>query len=367
MPSLPRFLLLLALVAIAGALSWRYLPGFSPRPTHTAAPSSTIVEVPGWTKVSPNGRQQLGSYARIQLIRVFDGEFAALEQEAAAPSFAGIGINGLSPAEAFYGCFDYGDWNDHPEWDRFFGQLDQWETTYPKSPHVLIARAEALTSHAWAARGNGYADTVKTDGWRLFGERLQAASTALDKAQALGAENYPGYWSARLTVALGQNAPAKSTLQLAETALNRFPDDAELYGKVCVYLLPRWHGAPGQWEGWLKNQATHARWGAEGMPPKLYARVVWRVYRYLYDEPIFDHPAVSWSKTLEGLNQLCTEYPESAYWKTARVRLAAGAGDREAFVKAIHTMNGQFDAWAFNSKRFQDALAWGGQPASFAR
>lgn len=355
MPPALRICILLAVIVAAGAVSWRSLskPKRAPVPTS----SNTTVTVPGWERVSPNSRAQNRSYAGTQLTRLFDGQFAELEKEGAEPTFAGISVNGLSPAEAFYGCFDYS------EWERFFAQLDQWESAFPDSPVSGIARTNALIAYAWEARGSGYAHTVTEEGWRLFGERLDAASRALAKTHPQGGPNLPIYWRYRLTLALALSAPPRQTLQMAETALERFPEDAALYSLVCYYLLPRWHGAPGQWEGWLKLQSDHARWGAEGMPPKLYARIVWRVYRYLYDEPIFENPALSWEKTLAGLDQLCAEYPDTEYWKTARARLAAGARDRQAFARSIDAMNGRFDGWAFSGKSFMAALEWAGENA----
>lgn len=353
-----RVILLVGLIAIVGALSWRFIPRPQPERPSKVQAQPEVVAMPGWERVKPNARMQQRAYVKTQLIRLFDGEFAELEKEAATPSFPGVEINGLSPDEAFYACFSYSEWNDNPEWERFFAQLDKWDVAHPNSPHAGLARALAFISYAWDARGTGWADSVTEEGWRLYGERLQVAAKALKGSEANGGPNYPAYWKARITLARAQNVPAADTLEFAETALNRFPEDASLYSGVCVYLLPRWHGAPGQWESWLKMQATHRRWGEAGMPPRLYARIVWRLCRQLYDEPIFTNESLLWPKTLEGLDELCAAYPESTYWRTARARLASVAHDKDAFLRAARSMNRSFDTWAFHSKNFEHALDW---------
>lgn len=50
------------------------------------------------------------------------------------------------------------------EWSAYFATFKDWISAYPESPTPRIALAEGYVSYAWAARGNGYADTVSEGG-----------------------------------------------------------------------------------------------------------------------------------------------------------------------------------------------------------
>jgi hypothetical protein len=329
------------------------LSGCGPKETPAANPALMM------TPVESNSHAHQWDYAQARFADLFGGRFEALEKEAVEPSYNRS--FGTPPADAFFKSFEYKGWLDTPpDWDSFFRQLDAWDAAFPKSPVSRIARTKALINYAWEARGKGYADTVTEEGWRLMGERLRTALASLQQAQTRGGEDYPAYWHNYLNLALGLGAKQDDALKLADKALSKFRDDAGIYSGTCCYLLPRWHGDPGQWQAWLKSKQDHVEWGKNGMPAALYARIMWRVYVYIEDELSFEDPNLSWPKTREGLDELCKEYPDSDHWKTARAVLAWTALDRATFIRAVDKMEGRYDSWLVYSGDLQKALNWAG-------
>jgi hypothetical protein len=322
-----------------------------------------------WKKITPNARGLHRVYVQKQLLRLFDGKYDELEKEASSFSFSVPPESiGLSPSHLFFDSFYYRDWNDKPEWDLLFKALDGWVNAYPESPYSRLARARAFSSYAWAARGGGFAYTVTPEGWRLMRERLAAAREDLQAAQTRHGDDQPEFWSNTLRIARGLQNSSEDTLKLAQQAVGKFPEEPSLYAATCVYLLPRWHGRDGQWQKWLKEQAEGLDQKENSMPSKIYAQVIWRVLRAIYDKdgPFFQNSHLSWPKTQEGIRQLIEQYPESLYWKTVLAYVAWHAQDQKVFLQALDLMQGSFDSWAFASEDFHTALKWAGRPDTIA-
>jgi hypothetical protein len=329
-----------------------------------SAETANVSPAMHWQRSSPNVRAVHRAYIEAQQQQLLNGQFDALEAEAASPSLASFEALGLPGSRVFFDGFDFSDWQKTPDWPRYFEQIDAWAKSHPDSIYPPLARSIALKSYAWEARGDGYADSVSENGWKLYAERLDLAFQNLKKIAAQPGTKPAAFWVNYLTVARGLNAPADHVLQVAEAAVAEHPDDAGIYSNICVYLLPRWHGKPGQWEKWLQKQSTGNRWNGNPMSAKLYAYIIWRVFSYGEDVTVFEDKTVSWPKTLEGLNALCAEYPDSIYWKSSRAKLAWVARDQDAFIRALDAMGGKFDSWSINPKELEEALRWAGKKDS---
>src|SRR5580693_4255344 len=90
---------------------------------------------------------------------------------------------------------------DESDWKMSFDSLNKWIAAKPESAAARISLAEAYMGYAWAARGNGYANTVTESGWDLFRERVGLASSALVDAAHLK-EKCPYWYEEMQTVAL---------------------------------------------------------------------------------------------------------------------------------------------------------------------
>ena len=103
------------------------------------------------------------------------------------------------------------DWNAHME------RLKRWIAFRTDSSTPRVALAGAYLGFAWKARGNGMADTVTAEGWKLFGERVQKAKDTLVQARSFSTQD-PHWYHVMQTVALAQDWDKKQAEQLLEQA-----------------------------------------------------------------------------------------------------------------------------------------------------
>lgn len=198
------------------------------------------------------------------------------------------------------GCRD-----DEPEsmWQLHDTIHREWIAAYPDSITARVAYADFFVDYAWHARGSGFADTVSQEGWKLFEERLARARKILADARTLPMKDAV-WWSVSLTVALGQGWSRDDYDALLKEAKAYSPvfwsyDTARAYS-----LLPRWHGAPGDWEDYAL-QASRAK---NGLGAEIYARIVMQMADN-YDN-VFEETKASWPKTREGIEAMRKKYPE---------------------------------------------------------
>lgn len=311
---------------------------------------------PSWKKEAQNDDKLDVSYTKVQLVRLFDGKFAELEAEAESlrktPQFT---RNGEYRLDAFFNCFDYSSWNSKPEWERFFGCLKKWREAYPSSINAKIASAVASIDYAWDARGSDFANTVTSSGWKLFGERILQADEFLQEALP-EAKKCPVFWSTSILVARAANKPHHETLKLAEASLALDPLNAPSYIQTCIYLLPRWHGNPGEWQAWL-NKNIPEKGEASDM---LYARVACSMAKYpdREDQSPFSPEGLSWARTQKGMRLLCSAFPESTSLRSYFLLLSYYARDRERAHEAQDLMKFSYDPWILNNATWTEITAW---------
>jgi hypothetical protein len=184
-----------------------------------------------------------------------------------------------------------------------------------------VAYAGYLTDYAWQARGGGFADKVTEEGWKLFGERLEAAGKVLVDARGME-EKDPYLWMNILTVALGQSWDADQYKKVLDEA-HAFEPKFWGYDVTRAYsLLPRWHGEPGDWEAYAEQAAARP----DGPGVEVYTRIVIRLRGFYAN--VFRESQASWPKTKEGLQILLEKYPESLWLLSEAAMLATMAEDR---------------------------------------
>ena len=104
-----------------------------------------------------------------------------------------------------------------------------------------LERGALLTEWGWKARGEGWADTVTEEGWRLFHERLNRARDELEAAvrhNPAGARAHVGLM--RVARALG--LPREYLEDHFRQAVRAQPHLLPPYSEKWEYLRPRWHG-----------------------------------------------------------------------------------------------------------------------------
>lgn len=137
---------------------------------------------------------------------------------------------------------------------QHIAQLRKWMAERPESMTAPIALATSLHRWAWVARGNGMANTVTPDRWKLFEDRHAQALEVLEAARRRSAQD-PQFWAEKMNVDLSQNASNEQMREDMERGLQVEPEFYYLQLKYANYLLPKWNGQPGDSSRFVKEQA----------------------------------------------------------------------------------------------------------------
>jgi hypothetical protein len=228
---------------------------------------------------------------------------------------------------AFYTGLDQppsGDAADEGEWQVHLNKLNKWVKEAPDSLTARVGLGDALVNYAWKARGQGYADKVSGEAWRLFNARSALAERALDDAQKLE-EKCPHWYVAKLSIGLGQGWEPARFEKVFKEGVALEPTYYYLYRVKAMYLLPRWYGEPGDWERFA-DETYHRVGGKDGAI--LYYMICSHLRTY-YGLSLFDQNKISWPKMREGFMNLDLAYSANNERLNEACVLAAMAGDRE--------------------------------------
>jgi len=95
---------------------------------------------------------------------------------------------------------------------------------------------------AWTARGNGWADTVSDEGWKLFGERLAVAETGFRNAWHLDPSR-ADVPPEMIWMCIGRSHPRPEMERWFRRGQAVSEGSYELYNAKATYLMPKWHGS----------------------------------------------------------------------------------------------------------------------------
>ncbi|HTU26073.1 MAG TPA: hypothetical protein VMF30_11780 [Pirellulales bacterium] len=124
------------------------------------------------------------------------------------------------------------------------GFIDEWLRQYPKSVAARIAKAQAYIAYAWDARGSEFAEKVRDEDWKIFGDRLEKAEAILEETAKLKPRDVCVF-STLLRLGKALDWDKEKMQKTAERGLQVSKKDPELIDGVTGSLLPRWGGEPG--------------------------------------------------------------------------------------------------------------------------
>ena len=140
------------------------------------------------------------------------------------------------------------------EWKQHIKLLREWMEERPDSDTAPVAVAASLFKFAWNARGHGYSDSVSKESRKLFFERIALARNLLTTITAK--TSCPMWYSLMLQIALSEGWDRESYEELFEHAVQFEPTWYEYYRQKAIYLLPKWHGEPGELDAYAHSYAT---------------------------------------------------------------------------------------------------------------
>jgi len=255
---------------------------------------------------------------------------------------------------------------DRPEtdWQAHLGRFRKWMAQQPGSATAPVAYAQGLTNYAWKARGEGWASEVSKDGWNQFGDRLKQARNILQQApktQPRGPEWYLGM----MTVALGQSWERDEYEKLFAEAIKSEPLYFGLYSAKAYFLLPRWHGAEGEWEDFATDAADRIG-GAKG--DAMYYFIVSGQVPMFDSKVFFKNPKISWPRMKRGFTSIEKEYRMSYPTLNAYCHLAGRAGDRPEALAAFARIGTHWDPDTWKTKDiFDNFKDWANREGEYAK
>ncbi len=236
-------------------------------------------------------------------------------------------------------------------WSAHFERLQRWVAQNPHSITPRVALAGAYIKFAWKARGNGYAQGVTQEGWKLFNERIEQAEKTLEHAASVATPD-PQWYCDMHTVAMVENWGRESTDALLAMGSSAEPGYFYLYNAHAFSLLPRWGGKAGEAEAFAKS-ISDSIGGAEG--DYIYFAIALDDDCCGADSTIDSAmPAISWDRVKLGFAALEKLYGSTNRELNALAFMALRAGDTEFAQQLFARIGDDWDQNVWHTKeRFE--------------
>jgi hypothetical protein len=230
-------------------------------------------------------------------------------------------------------------------WLALKDKIETWSTKMPDSQLAKIALANFWIEYAWKARGSGWANTVTEEGWRLMKERLATAHQILDETP----RDLPGWYEAKLTVCLGEGIEVKSFVNEGAT---KFPWFSPIFTQTVYYLLPRWHGQPGDWEKF--SSAVGKQFGSEHYVVCVLEGMHWE------GTEVLTQGGIDWQIFKDGLQRHITASPSDIGYLNMFARYAWLMGDKDTAKPLFAAIGNRVQSGVWNNKEadFRKAKSW---------
>ncbi len=166
-------------------------------------------------------------------------------------------------SEAYDGCRDLLEATrlNKPSHEHIFNELEpRLLANWPQQASIHLLRGDYYIRYAWNARGDGWADTVTEEGWKLFGERLAKAEDALERAWKLDPAD------ARIPVKminleLGQGEGRDRMELWFQRAMELDPNNYSACWQKAYYLEPKWYGSSEDLLKFGRECVASSKWG----------------------------------------------------------------------------------------------------------
>jgi len=260
---------------------------------------------------------------------------------------------GLWKLHAIYAALERPDGHlTELDWEQHLSRLDRWVAARPDSITARVALAGAYASYAWAARGEGYSDTVTENGWNLFNQRLANARSILADAWHLS-PHCPEWFVVSQSIAQGQGWDAADEMKLFQEAVSFEPEYYYYYRLHAGYLLPNWYGERGDAAKFAEESANRLG-GKQG--DILYFQLAAQLVCICEDPEVL---RMSWERIQKGFAALEESWGPSPYNLNPFALIAARFHDPVAANGAIKRIGDNWDPDVWGSEKyFEQTKEW---------
>jgi len=229
------------------------------------------------------------------------------------------------------------------EWQILLANLEAWKETMPTSVTARVALANAWISYAGEARGDGFANTVSDENWKLFFQRLSYALTELNGAKDL-TPKCPEWYVAMLDIALGQSWERQRYDKVFEEGFGLEPTYYPLQREKIIYLLPQWNGKEGEISDFIEQNSGRIQ-GEEG---DIMRYLLTTTMQPMFKGDIFRRIKIPWPKLKIGYELLKKTYSVDSYRKNQFAYLAMYGQDVESAYSTVEEIGdiGDPEVWS---------------------
>jgi hypothetical protein len=278
-------------------------------------------------------------------------EFAAAQTK--NPTILSDG--GWTLAPFYVGLWDgASDSESEAQWQPKHAQIEAWHAARPNSQLAQICLARSWTNGAWVARGDEYANKVSSAAWKTVEERQGKAAPIYQKLLN-GKVSSPLIYAAAQRYGRLGSAPRDWHDKILQRGIAQFPTYTDFYRERAIYLLPRWNGAPGEWESDLKKSADAeaARAGASA-GDQLYARVVWEQEDFYAN--MQRQTKIDWPRAKRGFEAILKQHPNSLSAATRYMRFCYAWNEGGKARELLQIVGGRAENTMWNTpRRFAEA------------
>jgi hypothetical protein len=309
-----------------------------------------------------------------QVVRqdLLDGEFTQLEAtHKAAQSLEARFEGGQTELEVFYDgladsdCAGGYSCKDDPSFDNRRHRLEEWLSRKSDPATANLALARLWWDGAWEGRGCGFANTVSSQQWAVFGDRLKIAA---GYAHKIDAQSDAESGHLLLTLARDFNLPQDQIAAVFRHARERFPAYFLTYQEYGTMTLEKWSGRRELTPSFVQSLAFNPGGDAGAVA---YAMVAQRLfYEFKADRIYTVDTGLDWPKVKQAFATREKLYGLNARDWNMLCYLAYVAQDRPAAREAFkHADDGAMQTWPWTrggTDFYHEALPWimddGSQP-----
>ncbi len=241
------------------------------------------------------------------------GEIGNLEVEARSHLVAALADKNLPPMEAGSACVDLLEqmkgWKGEfePTYEALAAPL---EKNFSGTPVPSAVKGAFYIDYAWEARGNGYANTVTADGWKLFGTRLETAAAALEKGWRMDPGD-PFMPTKMLTVMVCESKRREEMEVWFVRAMKAYSNNWTACNTKLMYLEPKWGGSPEAMVEFGRECRTNEAWGWDVRLMIVDAH--WAVSGYAKDRKLYLRQPEVWEEIHAAYEDYFRNNPDSVY------------------------------------------------------
>lgn len=205
----------------------------------------------------------------------------------------------------------------------------------------------ALSEWAYTARGPGYANTVSSQDWAIFGYRSEMAAAGLEEVAARAVDN-PVWYALSLDVGLDQSKDTEKLRAIFDAGVQNAPHYSPLYRHMLRILMPRWSGSYEDVDKFInavyeKTAATHG-----------YERYTQLYSTYALmegdDLDLFTDTPAFWSGMRTGFLGLVERYPTSDAVLNSFANFSCRAGDKAEYNRLRSVIGKRFSSVSWTAK-----------------